>query len=670
MVRVNISDEGEAEEEGTTSIFSCCQPRILNKEPSVIPQDSYAVRGPSTQNLIADQTTGSSDRVHIAGQGARQSPTTQHAPQGTRSSPDVTPGTPPETENGDDSQQNNSGGPSFLGKTFASFNVLHSKWRNKSDSPTGSNGSKSMSKSLEDLSQVDTGAAPANGKVKLMPPPHPQPYARHKSSQEASANQSAKGKAPPGYEDVQVRPPVKQRSHSNTAGKSSREHVSQVAKDDNNPTASAAVLPIGGGLLKRVKKPSVGQRRTEPTKTDSTEGDPTSDKTTNPTAASSDHEADQTPQKLIIHPAPVELAYNQVTVQPKPSSNSDQQKSSRAASAYAISGPLKSPPKKPKQPEGIGASPATPTSPLSSSVSSTSVALPTQSSTTTKQATPSTPPSPAHRRRALSSNRHGKKVKGSNGQEQAQVPLPQPSSDYESIAITGKSDVQVPAKETTAQTPLAGMKRYGEPHPKTKALPEDPSHDYDELDDCASKQHPKPNDVYSVVEKKQALKPPPKDTYSIVDKKSTSPPKPSDTYSVIDKAKPPATSAPPAAAAAAVPLPTPKDLYSIPDRKAPNQPAPTELYSAVDKKPAKGDKLVYTELAFEGEQQEQPNHAAVKKPTPAPVAPTTVYETLDMDVKAGDARLPQRTVAGLREDDSDYEDIEGATQMGKAKGAK
>eukprot|EP00117_Sycon_ciliatum_P007330 scpid99446/ scgid5274/ len=39
--QLNISDEGEAEEEGTTSIFSCCQPRILNKEPSVIPQDRY-----------------------------------------------------------------------------------------------------------------------------------------------------------------------------------------------------------------------------------------------------------------------------------------------------------------------------------------------------------------------------------------------------------------------------------------------------------------------------------------------------------------------------------------------------------------------------------------------------------------------------------------------------
>lgn len=64
--------------------------------------------------------------------------------------------------------------------------------------------------------------------------------------------------------------------------------------------------------------------------------------------------------------------------------------------------------------------------------------------------------------------------------------------------------------------------------------------------------------------------------------------------------------------------------------------------------------LVYTEVAFvdnfEGGVQSR-----------KPPAPATVYERIDIDVKPGAARLPQRGLGGYRDDDSDYEDIHTGT---------
>ena len=190
--------------------------------------------------------------------------------------------------------------PSFLGKKFASFNVLHSKWRHRDESTLDR--CKGLSKSLENLQDT----LPAKDAKRKAPQPPDRPH-RQKSAPDVSAPVDSDEddfevvQMPSGYEDIEIIPRARTKRVQTTQTAEGKD-ISAVEKDE-----SEASKLTGAGAAQAIKRfiVSAGRKVSTSTGAESQDATPSAGHSSPQTGIGAS--GDKKPQG-----ARKELAYDQV----------------------------------------------------------------------------------------------------------------------------------------------------------------------------------------------------------------------------------------------------------------------------------------------------------------------------------------------------------------------
>lgn len=256
----------------------------------------------SAQNLAAEPVLISEKTVHSSNGSVVANDHNHNS-----SEPELSRSSQSEADAGERGEKTQASGPvAFLSQKFASFNVLHSPWRNRHDTTLESQ--KGVSKSLEDLQDKEEHPAKKSSKPK---PPRPPPANFKNRSASAPATEEHDDDdevivvTSPGYEDIEIRRKVKHKrvpvAHSSGAGDGKSSSGDLVSRK-TPPTSS-------GGGMKRYMLSSSAPTRTGPESEDIV---PVESATPHDSDSPSGDELSNSKPHLPVKAPRIELAYDQV----------------------------------------------------------------------------------------------------------------------------------------------------------------------------------------------------------------------------------------------------------------------------------------------------------------------------------------------------------------------